>query len=154
VNDVDSYESLVTFVEIVSRLAGVTHFIIHARKAILNKNFSPADNRNIPPLRYDYVYRLVADFPHLQFTLNGGVKTYADVSAHLKQGVVGVMVGRSVVDDPFYWSRTDALVYGSTKESDPLCKGKTRREVLQSYIEVSESAICSISQIFYFPVLL
>lgn len=55
------------------------HFVIHARKAILG-GLSPAQNRSIPPLRYDYVYRLVKDFPDVDFTLNGGVNTYEEVS--------------------------------------------------------------------------
>lgn len=66
----------------VSRGAGVSHFIIHARKAILG-GLSPAQNRNIPPLKYDYVYRLVEDFPDVDFTLNGGVNTYEEVRLRL-----------------------------------------------------------------------
>ena len=62
----------------VSRGAGVKHFIIHARKAILG-GLSPAQNRNIPPLKYDYVYRLVKEFPGVDFTLNGGINTYEEV---------------------------------------------------------------------------
>lgn len=67
-----------TWTNQVSRGAGVNHFIIHARKAILG-GLSPAQNRNIPPLKYDYVYRLVKDFPDVDFTLNGGVNTYGEV---------------------------------------------------------------------------
>lgn len=63
----------------VYRGAGVTHFIVHARKAILG-GLSPAQNRSIPPLRHDYVYRLVKDFPDVDFTLNGGVNTYEEVT--------------------------------------------------------------------------
>lgn len=62
----------------VSHGAGVPHFIVHARKAILG-GLSPAQNRNIPPLKYDFVYRLVKDFPDVDFTLNGGVNTYEEV---------------------------------------------------------------------------
>jgi len=52
----------------------VTHFIIHARKAFL-KGLNPSENRNVPPLRYDYVLKLSKDFPHLKFSINGGIKT-------------------------------------------------------------------------------
>lgn len=62
----------------VHRTGGVEHFIVHARKAILG-GLSPEENRTIPPLRHDYVYRLVRDFPRLDFTLNGGVTTYEEV---------------------------------------------------------------------------
>jgi tRNA-dihydrouridine synthase len=75
VNDDDSYEQLHRFVETVSARGNVDHFVVHARKALLGGKFSPADNRKIPPLKYQYVYRLVQDFPHLAFTLNGGVVT-------------------------------------------------------------------------------
>ncbi len=72
VNEQDSYEQLHEFIRLLGADGIVTHFVIHARKAILDKKFSPADNRSIPPLKYEVVHRLVSDFPNLQFTLNGG----------------------------------------------------------------------------------
>jgi len=134
VNDVDSYENLVEFIETVHRIGGVKHFVIHARKAILNKNFSPHDNRNIPPLKYNFVYDLVRDFPHLSFSLNGGVKTYEDVALHLSKGVVGVMVGRGVIEEPFYWNEIDSRVYGKKKD-EPLTM---RRSILESYVAYAD----------------
>jgi len=77
VDDQDSYEALINFIKIVAE-SGVKHFIVHARKAIL-KGFSVIENRMIPPLRYDWVYKLTKDFPGLQFTINGGLKTIEDV---------------------------------------------------------------------------
>ena len=76
-------------------------FEILSRKAILDKNFSPADNRSIPPLKYDYVHALVKDFPHLRFTINGGLHRMQDLKHQLSLGVHGVMLGRAVVNDPF-----------------------------------------------------
>lgn len=111
VNDMESYEELYKFIDLVSSKAKVTHFIIHARKAILNAKFSPEDNRKIPPLKYDYVYRLVKDFPQLFFTLNGGVQDIESSNTHLEQGVHGVMVGRSVINNPFYWRNIDSKIY-------------------------------------------
>jgi len=134
VNDVDSYESLAAFVEVVHRIGGVTHFIIHARKAILNKNFSPHDNRSIPPLKYNFVYDLVRDFPHISFSLNGGVKSYEDVSLHLSRGVIGVMVGRGVIEEPFYWSEIDRKVYGHTQDTS----STMRRKILESYVTYAD----------------
>jgi tRNA-dihydrouridine synthase A len=79
---------------VVSSSGVVTDFQIHARIAVLDKNFSPADNRNIPPLQYDLVYQLVQDFPHLSFSLNGGVESLQSAQNHLNtcQGLKGVMV--------------------------------------------------------------
>ena len=86
VNDIDSFEYLQRFIDYVHRKASVQHFIIHARKAILDRNFSPDDNRKIPPLKYDYVYQLVQVFPQLNFTINGGILNYDDIRNHLQQG--------------------------------------------------------------------
>jgi tRNA-dihydrouridine synthase A len=113
VDDEDSYEQLVHFIRTVSERAGVKHFIVHARKAILNKNFSPKDNRTIPPLRYAVVYRLVQDFPHLCFTLNGGLLSMEMVRDQFAAapGLFGVMVGRAVVEEPFAWCTVDSELF-------------------------------------------
>ena len=71
-------------------------------------------NRRVPPLKYEMVYRLVQDFPNLHFSINGGALTYEDVVQHLRHGVVGVMVGRAVVSNPFYWRNVDSILYKST----------------------------------------
>jgi len=128
VDNNDSYEQLCKFIETVSEQAPVTHFIVHARKALL-KGLSPAQNRQIPPLRYDYVYKLLEDFPHLQFTLNGGVNTFEQCQEHLSKGVHGVMVGRAIVADPFMWSQVDEIIYGTKNP------GYTRREIMERYGE-------------------
>ncbi|RLN94187.1 hypothetical protein BBJ28_00017514, partial [Nothophytophthora sp. Chile5] len=73
VDDYDSYEELQHYVATVAS-AGVRHFIVHARKCLL-KGLSTKDNRTIPPLHYEFVYRLKEEFPHLAFTLNGGVQS-------------------------------------------------------------------------------
>ncbi|KAJ1415746.1 dihydrouridine synthase-domain-containing protein [Ochromonadaceae sp. CCMP2298] len=129
VDDRDSYEELVAFVRTVSEKGNVGHFIVHARKAVLNANFSPHDNRSIPPLRYDFVTRLTADFPHLEFTLNGGVQSVAQAKAILLETprLRGVMVGRAVVNAPFSWSDADSEIYGK-KDG-----GISRRDILQTY---------------------
>ena len=80
--------------------AGCDRFIVHARKAIL-AGLSPKQNRSIPPLRYDVVYRLKQEFPALTVILNGGVETIAQVSEHL-QRVDGVMIGRKAYGDPWF----------------------------------------------------
>ena len=98
IDDNESYEFLYNFISIVKE-SGINIFIIHARNGIL-KGLSPRQNRNIPPLNYDYVYRLKKDFPDLEIILNGGIKTIDETSEHLKK-VDGVMIGRSAYENPY-----------------------------------------------------
>ena len=97
IDDADSYEGLAGFIETV-RNGGCSTFIVHARKAIL-KGLSPKENREIPPLHYDYVYRLKADFPDLDISLNGGVQSLDEAEHHLAH-VDGVMIGRAAYHTP------------------------------------------------------
>jgi tRNA-dihydrouridine synthase A len=129
VNDNESYESLYSFISEIYGSTGVNHFIIHARKAVLGANFSPHDNRNIPPLKYYFVYNLVRDFPSLKFTLNGGILNYEDCLEHLRQGVHGVMVGRSCINKPYYWRNIDSKIFHSN-DGDP---GYNRAKIIEKY---------------------
>lgn len=103
----DSYEFLRDFVGTVHE-GGCNTFIVHARKAILS-GLSPKQNRDIPPLNYDRVYRLKRDFPHLEIIINGGI-TQSDVSTHLQQ-TDGVMVGREAWNNPMSLAEVDRAVY-------------------------------------------
>lgn len=94
---IESYEELLYFVDSLNEI-NVNKFIVHARIAIL-KGLSPAENRNIPPLNYDVVYKLKKDRPNLQIEINGGIKTLEQVEEHLKI-VDRVMLGRAIVDNP------------------------------------------------------
>lgn len=88
VDAVDDYASLCDFVGTVAAGSPVTHFIIHSRKCLL-KGLNPAQNRTVPPLRYAWVYALRRDFPHLEFSLNGGIHTITEVNeilAHREAG--------------------------------------------------------------------
>jgi len=87
----DSYEELHEFVSTVSAV-GVKHFIVHARKAILG--LDTTKNRSVPPLRYEWVLRLVDDFPQLFFTINGGINTLETARDLIAKGLHGVMIGR------------------------------------------------------------
>jgi tRNA-dihydrouridine synthase A len=111
VDDHDSYEKLHHFITTVAA-AGCQTFIMHARKAWL-KGLSPRENREIPPLQYETVYRLKRDFPHLTFILNGGVKTICDIETHLKS-VDGVMIGREAYANPYFFANIDAHFFGET----------------------------------------
>ena len=73
------FQGLVKFIREVSEKGKVEHFIVHARKAVLNAKFSPDMNRRIPPLKYDYVYDLIKDFPHLQVGERLGVAKSSEV---------------------------------------------------------------------------
>jgi tRNA-dihydrouridine synthase A len=78
---------------------------VHARNAWL-QGISPKENRELPPLKPDWVMRLKADFPGLQFSINGGIKTMAQIHAHLQQ-LDGVMVGREAYHNPWLLSEWD-----------------------------------------------
>jgi tRNA-dihydrouridine synthase A len=110
IDDMDEYSGLEHFVETVAA-AGCDHFIVHARKAWL-KGLSPKQNREIPPLRYDDVYRLKAEHPSLVITINGGIKTQQEIALHLQQ-VDGVMLGREAYHNPYLLADIDQRYYAS-----------------------------------------
>ena len=104
----DSYEHLRGFVEQVGA-AGCGRFIIHARKAVLD-GLSPRQNREVPPLDYERVYRLQRDLPQLAIVINGGIGNIAAARVHLRR-VGGVMIGRQAYRDPLWLARLEQAVY-------------------------------------------
>jgi tRNA-dihydrouridine synthase A len=98
IDDVADYGFVRDFVGPVAE-AGARTFIVHARNAVL-KGLSPKENREIPPLKYDYVYRLKQDFPKLEIVLNGGITTRVQIEAQVGK-VDGVMLGRAAYHDPW-----------------------------------------------------
>ncbi len=98
IDDMHSYEEMLHFVDTVAA-TGCTHFIVHARIAIL-QGLSPKENREVPPLRYEDVYRLKQERPHLTIEINGGIKTLEETQQHL-QHVDGVMIGREAYHNPY-----------------------------------------------------
>jgi tRNA-dihydrouridine synthase A len=129
INGRESYEELAEFVEHVAQ-AGADRFIVHARIAVL-EGLSPKENRNIPPLRYEDVYRLKEDFPTLPIEINGHVASLAEVHEHLRR-VDGVMIGRAAYDNPFLLSEADRELFGSSQPPP------TRKEVAQAMIPYVE----------------
>lgn len=99
VDNQDSFEALLDFVEKI-QAAGCQKIIIHARKAWLS-GLSPKENREIPPLQYDWVKMIKQSFPALQIILNGGLTTLPDIQAHLGH-VDGVMIGRAAYHRPWF----------------------------------------------------
>ncbi|MBC7573815.1 MAG: tRNA dihydrouridine(20/20a) synthase DusA [Herminiimonas sp.] len=112
IDDHDEYGFMRDFVGTVAD-AGCRTFIVHARSAIL-KGLSPKENREIPPLRYEYAHRLKREFPHLEIILNGGIKTIADIDAHLSH-VDGVMLGREAYHNPWLMAGFDSRYYGDVQ---------------------------------------
>ena len=97
-DDVEDYESLFNFINLL-KSTGVKTFIIHARKAMLGK-FTPKQNLNIPPLKYEMVYKLKKDFKDLEIIINGGISSVDEINDHLNK-VDGVMLGRSIYHSPY-----------------------------------------------------
>ncbi len=97
-DDVEDYENLYNFISVL-RQTGVKTFIIHARKAMLGK-FTPKQNLNIPPLKYDYVFRLKKDFPNEEIIINGGITSVEEIKPLLKK-TDGVMIGRAAYHTPY-----------------------------------------------------
>jgi tRNA-dihydrouridine synthase A len=109
IDNVESYDFVRDFVGAIAD-AGCRTFIVHARNAIL-KGLSPKENREIPPLRYEFAYRLKRDFPGLEIIINGGIKTEAEIDLHLRH-VDGVMLGREAYHNPYVMASFDARYYG------------------------------------------
>ena len=122
INDVNSYDFVRDFVGQVAE-AGSHTFIVHARNAIL-QGLSPRENREIPPLKYDFAYQLKRDFPELEIIINGGIKTVQEIQQHLLY-VDGVMLGREAYHNPYLMATFDATFY------DDHAPVKTREQVLQ-----------------------
>ncbi|ETW18585.1 hypothetical protein PFFVO_02484 [Plasmodium falciparum Vietnam Oak-Knoll (FVO)] len=157
VDNYDSFDFLKTFIETVSSV-GCNHFIVHARKAWL-KGLDPKQNRKIPPLEYYKVYDLCKLYPHLKFTLNGGIQTIQEAIALLNgympenynnnnnnnnnndtsnfiqidnyniNPLNGVMIGRACMENITVLSQTDKLVYNQDIPSTAY----SRRTILEAY---------------------
>ena len=112
IDNTDSYESLAGFIGTVMA-AGCETFIIHARKALL-QGLSPKQNRSVPPLKYDYGYRIKQQFPQLEIVLNGGITDLDSASAHLAR-VDGVMLGRAAYHNPCLLAGVDRRFFNSAR---------------------------------------
>src|SRR5437764_3841864 len=115
IDAIEEYGFVRDFVGTVAE-AGATAFLVHARNAVL-KGLSPKENREVPPLKYDYVYRLKRDFPQLELVINGGITTRVQIESELAK-VDGVMLRRAAYHDP--WLLADA--------------GKTRAGVVSAMV--------------------
>ncbi len=130
-DDVEDYESLNNFIKILKK-TGVKTFIIHARKAMLGK-FTPKQNLNIPPLKYDIVYRLKKDFPEEEVIVNGGINSIYQIKNHLEK-VDGVMIGRSVYHSPYFLAEIEREIFNNDNIS-------SRKEIIENLIPYVKSEI-------------
>jgi tRNA-dihydrouridine synthase A len=123
-DDVEDYENFYNFISTL-KSTGVKTFIIHARKAMLGK-FTPKQNLNIPPLKYDYAYELKKDFPDEQIIINGGVTSTKEIKIHLKK-IDGVMIGRAAYHTPYLLADIEQEIFDN--ENVP-----SRQEVIENLI--------------------
>ena len=130
-DNVDQYENLYNFINILKD-TGVKTFIIHARKAMLGK-FTPKQNLNIPPLKYEYVNRLKKDFKDLEIIINGGITSTDQIKEHL-DNVDGVMIGRSIYHSPYMLADIENQIFNNSEVL-------TRQEVVEKLIEYVKDEI-------------
>jgi len=112
IDELDSFDALANFISHIHQ-AGCENVIIHARKAHL-QGLSPKENRNVPPLNYDFAYRIKQLFPTLSVIVNGGINNLQQAQQHLQQ-VDGVMLGRSAYHNPYLLAEVDALLFADIK---------------------------------------
>ena len=115
VDNQDIEETLDNFIEIILQ-SGIKTLYVHARKGML-EGLNPKENRNIPPLNYERVYRIKEDFPDIEIILNGGLSNFLEDKNKLKM-VDGLMYGRYVCEKPYELTKVDKIFYQSTKETD------------------------------------
>jgi len=120
IDKVEDYSFVRDFVGTVAE-AGCNTFIVHARNAVL-KGLSPKENREVPPLKYDYVYRLKRNFPQLEVVVNGGITSHQEIKIHLEK-TDGVMLGRAAYHNP--WLLADA--------------GKSRAQMVAQMVDYAKS---------------
>ena len=123
-DQVEDYEHLYNFVNIL-KSTGVKTFIIHARKAMLGK-FTPKQNLNIPPLKYEMVYKLKEDFKDLNIIINGGITSPEQIKDHIKK-VDGVMIGRSIYHSPYLLADIEKEIFNN----EDVC---SRQEVVEKLV--------------------
>lgn len=129
VDELDRYEDMLAFVDLVAA-AGCDRFTVHARKAWLH-GLSPKQNREVPPLRYDDVYRLARERPELVVEINGGLRSLDEVERALAH-VDAAMIGRAAWDQPWMFADADRRVFGST---DPAPR---RAAVVEAFVPYAE----------------
>jgi tRNA-dihydrouridine synthase A len=132
IDEMDSWEFFKEFVDTLAA-GGCRVFIIHARKAWLS-GLSPKENRTIPELKYEWVYRIKEEYPELEFSINGGITELSQIQEHLKY-VDGVMIGREAYSNPWLFSLVDEHIYGMEAMT------KTRHDIAKELIPFIEQQL-------------
>ncbi|ASK78271.1 tRNA dihydrouridine(20/20a) synthase DusA [Paraphotobacterium marinum] len=132
IDNEDNYEFLYNFIDTIDKKSICDTFVIHARKAILS-GLSPKENREIPPLKYDRVYKIKEDFHDKNIIINGGIKNINDSIDHLKK-LDGVMIGREVYQNPYILTEIEREFYKSNNSP-------TRKEVVVSMMNYIEDEL-------------
>ncbi len=109
-DDVEDYENFFKFISTLKK-TGIKTFIIHARKAMLGK-FTPKQNLNVPPLKYEYVYNLKKDFPDEEIIINGGITSVDEIKPHLEK-TDGVMIGRAAYHTPYLLADIEKEIFNN-----------------------------------------
>ena len=130
-DNVEDYENFYNFISIL-KSTGIKTFIIHARKAMLGK-FTPKQNLNIPPLKYDYVYKLKKDFPNEEIIINGGITSINEIKKHLKK-TDGVMIGRAAYHTPYFLAEIENEIFNNQNIL-------SRQEVIENLIPYIKNEI-------------
>lgn len=133
IDDMEGYQPLKHFVDVVAQ-GGCDTFIVHARKAWL-QGLSPKQNREVPPLKYDYVHRLKTEKPELTVVINGGIKTIDSAVQELEY-VDGVMLGREAYNNPYILADIDQAIY---QDADATLK--SREEIIYQVCDYIDSEI-------------
>ena len=128
----EDYSFLCRFVETVAG-AGCRTFVVHARNAAL-RGLTPKQNREIPPLRYDWVHRLKREFPELEIVINGGIRDWSAIERHLS-AVDGVMIGRAAENDPWLFSEADPRAF------DDCAPPPTRADVVSAMARYAQEEV-------------
>ena len=136
-NDVEDFEFIKSFIK-TTKNAGSKKFIIHARKALLKK-LTPKENLNIPPLKYDFVYRLKENFNEDEIIINGGIKSTKDIKSHLSK-VDGVMIGRAIYHSPYFLADIEKEIFCNNNVP-------TRAEIMEKLIPYIEEEISKGAQL-------
>lgn len=134
VDEFDDYDHMRRFVDVVAD-AGADRFSVHARKAWLS-GLSPKQNRTIPPLRPEEIYRLKRERPDLPIEINGGIRDLETAKQHLKH-VDAVMIGRAAWDTPYLFAAVDHGCFGAPDQAP------SRREVLERYLDYAVEALAA-----------
>ena len=132
IDAIEGYSFVRDFVGTVAT-AGASVFMVHARNAIL-KGLSPKQNREVPPLKYEYVYRLKREFPHLTLVINGGITTHAAIAEQLRH-VDGVMLGRIAYHHPWILAEAEGYCF------DDQARPRTRSHVIEALIPYVEARL-------------